>query len=289
MKPSDLPDGIAMDGAAGASSAAVTTWRRGVVATACDWLVDEVPVALVFNGISHAVMLASPLDLEDFARGFALTEGLIAGRGELYGIDVEPVDAGDLTRGIEVRLDVASAAEYRIKERRRNLSGRTGCGLCGTESLDEVLRPMPTLAHRVAVPLAAVATGLRAMAARQPLQRVSGAAHAAAFCDAAGDVVLIREDVGRHNALDKLVGAMTTGDASPQDGFIAVTSRASVEMVQKTLMAGVGMLVAVSAPTALAVRVASRHGLALAGFARGDDLVCYHRPDAFGLPAEGAR
>jgi FdhD protein len=239
--------------------------------------VPEAPVALEFNGLSYAVMMATPRDLEDFALGFALTEGLIDGRGELYGVDVVPV-----ANGVEVRLDVAAATEFRMKERRRNLSGRTGCGLCGTESLDQVLRAMPQ-AQPPVVRTAAVAEALRSMGSRQPLQRLSGAAHAAAWCDRSGGVVLVREDVGRHNALDKLIGAMVRAAVDARDGFVAVTSRASVEMVQKTLMAGAGLLVAVSAPTALAVRVASAHGLALAGFARGDDLVCYSRPDAFGL------
>ena len=278
MNPGDV--GAAVGDARGVERTGVTRWRDGRVSAADDWLVDEVPVALVFNGISHAVMLASPLDLEDFALGFALTEGLIANRSELYGIDVLPV-----ANGIEVRLEVASATAFRLKERRRNLSGRTGCGLCGTESLDQVLRAMPTVDRPVTIETSAAARSLRAMASGQPMQRLSGAAHAAAWCDRSGRVVLLREDVGRHNALDKLIGALVTAASPTVDGFVAVTSRASVEMVQKTLMAGASMLVAVSAPTALAVRVAAAHGLALAGFARGDDLVCYVAPERFGLVA----
>ena len=256
----------------------VTRYRAGRLEAADDWLVDEVPVALIFNGISHAVMLASPLDLEEFALGFALTEGLLKDRSELYGVEVVPVG-----NGIEVRLEVASACEFRMKERRRNLSGRTGCGLCGTESLDQVLRPMPPIAHLLTVEISAIAVALTAMTEQQPLQRISGAAHAAAWCDRDGRVLLVREDVGRHNALDKLIGAMVGAEIRCEEGFVAVTSRASVEMVQKTLMAGASMLVAVSAPTALAVRVATEHGLALAGFARGRDLVCYTDPARFGL------
>ena len=268
-------------GVAGVERTRVTRYRHARIEDADDWLVDEVPVALVFNGISHAVMLASPLDLEEFALGFSLTEGLLANRSELYGVDVVPVG-----NGIEVRLEVASACEFRMKERRRNLSGRTGCGLCGTESLDQVLRPMPTIERPLSVETSAIATALSAMTALQPLQRISGAAHAAAWCDREGQALLVREDVGRHNALDKLIGAMVGAGIVAEEGFIAVTSRASVEMVQKTLMARVGMLVAVSAPTALAVRVASSHGLALAGFARGRDLVCYTHPERFGLVSD---
>ncbi len=270
------------DDRTGLQRAPVTTYRKQRVASADDWLVDEVPVALVFNGISHAVMLASPLDLEDFALGFALTEGLLSNQSELYGVDVMPVE-----NGVEVRLEVAAACEFRMKERRRNLSGRTGCGLCGTESLDQVLRPMPVLTKSIVVESSAVASALKRMAESQPLQRASGAAHAAAWCDADGQVRLVREDVGRHNALDKLIGALVRAGTPAADGFIAVTSRASVEMVQKTLMAGVSLLVAVSAPTALAVRIASENGLALAGFARGDDLVCYTDPARFGLSPPG--
>ncbi len=259
----------------------VTRYRAGRLEAADDWLVDEVPVALIFNGISHAVMLASPLDLEEFALGFALTEGLLKDRSELYGVEVVPVG-----NGIEVRLEVASACEFRMKERRRNLSGRTGCGLCGTESLDQVLRPMPPIAHLLTVEISAIAVALTAMTEQQPLQRISGAAHAAAWCDRDGRVLLVREDVGRHNALDKLIGAMVRAEIRSEEGFVAVTSRASVEMVQKTLMAGASMLVAVSAPTALAVRVATEHRLALAGFARGRDLVCYTDPARFGLTSQ---
>ena len=276
MKPTDAPLPQA-----GARPVKVQTWRGGRVARADDWLADEVPVALVFNGISHAVMLATPLDLEDFALGFGLSEGLLAQPGELYGIEEVAV-----ANGIELQLEVASACEYRLKERRRNLSGRTGCGLCGTESLAEVLRPMPALAGRLTITPQALARSLVTLRAAQSLQHSTGASHAAAWCDAAGEALIVREDVGRHNALDKLAGAMVRAKVQAQQGFITVTSRASVEMVQKTVMAGVSLLAAVSAPTALAVEVAQRAGLALAGFARGDDFVAYSFAERFGLKAD---
>jgi FdhD protein len=281
VKPFDGTSGPAASGSqqvAGVVSTRVTTFRNGRVDSNQDWLIDEVPVALVFNGISHAVMLASPTDLKDFARGFALSEGLLANPGELYGIDVTPV-----ANGIEIRLEVASACEFRLKERRRNLSGRTGCGLCGTESLDQVLRPIPELKHTLSITKAAVAHALKTMGAAQPLQRISGAAHAAAWCSPTGQVLMAREDVGRHNALDKLIGALVAAETDVTQGFIAITSRASVEMVQKTATIGVGLLVAVSAPTALAVRLAHDSGVALAGFARGNDFVCYTFPERFGV------
>jgi FdhD protein len=275
VKPTDAP-GLTP----GASSANVTAFRDGSVLRGVDSLAEEVPVALIFNGISHAVMLATPLDLEDFALGFALTEGLLDSPSELYGVEIEAH-----THGIQVQLEVASACEFRLKERRRNLSGRTGCGLCGTESLDQVLRPTPTLDTSLKITPQALAQALRSLHDAQRLQQSTGASHAAAWCDASGKAALVREDVGRHNALDKLIGALVRAKVPASEGFIAVTSRASLEMVQKTAMAGVSILVAVSAPTALAVQIAQQCDLALAGFARGDDFVCYHRPERFGVVA----
>jgi FdhD protein len=263
---------------AGAREAQVTAWRGGAAVVKQDWLADEVPVALVFNGISHAVMLASPLDLEDFALGFGLSEGLLAHPGEMYGAEVVPGNDG-----IELLLDVAGACEHRLKSRRRQMSGRTGCGLCGTDSLAQVIRPLPPLTGATTVTPAAVARSLQSIRAAQRLQHRTGATHAAAWCNLSGEAVLVREDVGRHNALDKLIGAMVRAHQDPAQGFVTLTSRASLEMVQKTVMAGVGVLAAVSAPTALAVDVARRAGLALAGFARGDDFVCYAHPERFGL------
>jgi FdhD protein len=255
----------------------VTALRAGVVEKLPDWVAEEVPVALVFNGISHAVMLASPTALEDFALGFALTEGLLLDPGELYGIEVER-DA----RGITVQLEVAAASEWRLKERRRNLAGRTGCGLCGTESLDQVSRQVPA-APEVKLSPGVLAKGQRALREWQALQQLTGAAHAAAWCDLEGHIVMLREDIGRHNALDKLVGAMTLAKTDPSTGWILVTSRASFEMVQKAAMAGAGVLAAVSAPTSMAVDLAEACGLALAGFVRGDDFVAYTQPSHFGL------
>jgi FdhD protein len=265
---------------AGAQRVDVRVRRAGSVAQAEDWLADEVPVALVFNGISHAVMLATPLDLEDFALGFGLTEGLLARPDELYGVEVVEDAAG-----IRVEMEVASACFARLKDKRRSMAGRTGCGLCGTESLDQVEPPLCPLA-RSTTPLSppAIAAALREMPSRQALQQRTGATHAAAWCSFDGAVRLVREDVGRHNALDKLVGAMVESGLDPRDGFCCITSRASVEMVRKAVAAGITALVAVSAPTARAVATARRAGLALAGFARRDDLVLYADPDRFESP-----
>ena len=265
----------------GASQATVTPHRGGRSESATDWLADEVPVALVFNGISHAVMLATPADLEDFALGFGLTEGLLAEASELHDVDVQ-----ETRLGIEVHMEVAGACEFRLKERRRNLTGRTGCGLCGTESLEHVHRSLPEFtpgSHPIHVATSAVGRALRTLRAAQVLQQSTGAAHAAAWCGPDGEALLLREDIGRHNALDKLAGAMSRAGTDASQGFVCVTSRASFEMVQKTAMIGASMLVAVSAPTVLAVRTAQAARMALAGFARRDDFVAYTAPERFGL------
>jgi FdhD protein len=271
---------------AGVRAVPVTTWRNAQSREHSDWLADEVPVALVFNGISHAVMLASPTDLDDFALGFGLTEGLLASASELLG-----VVAREVPDGIELQLEVTAACAWRLKERRRTLVGVTGCGLFGAESLSQVRRELP---RAVACPLEpqALTRAQRELQCSQAMHKLTGATHAAAWCAADGRVLLVREDVGRHIALDKLVGAMVRSAANPAEGFICVTSRASFEMVQKTAMAGVATLAAVSAPTALAVDAARSCGLALAGFVRGEGLVAYTFAERLGLceaPRAGER
>jgi FdhD protein len=254
----------------GASALQALACRAGVARTVSDWVAEEVPVALQYNGISHAVMLASPLDLEDFAHGFSLGEGLVDRTGDIYGVDVEHTD-----QGIVLDIEIASRCLARLKERRRTLAGRTGCGLCGTESLAQALPRIDTRVVPFTLDVHALSRALRDMRVGQALQSVTGAAHAAAWCSAAGEVLLLREDVGRHNALDKLVGALARSRTDAATGFFAVTSRASYEMVQKAVRAGVGVLAAISAPTALAVRSAHAAGLCLIGFAREADWVAY--------------
>jgi len=243
-----------------------------------DWLAEETPVALVFNGISHAVMMCSPLDLEDFALGFGLSEGLLSEPAELLDVAVQVVP-----EGLAVQMTVTAACAWRLKARRRNLAGRTGCGLCGVDSLQQVQHELPR-APQMDVSPEAIQQALRALRQHQTLQQLSGATHAAALCSPQGALLRVREDVGRHNALDKLIGAMRLGKLDAHGGFICITSRASFEMVQKAVMAGVGALVAVSAPTALAVDTAQAANLALAGFARGDAFVAYTFPERFGVP-----
>jgi FdhD protein len=247
--------------------------RAGVLARTMDddRLAEETPVALEYNGISHATMLATPSHLEDFALGFSLTEGMVRDRHEVRGIDVREEPGG-----LVVMLEVSSACEARMKERRRALAGRTGCGLCGVETLPEVLRDIAPVSSDEVYCLGAVLEAMRAMRARQPLHDATGATHAAGWADAHGEVRWVREDVGRHNALDKVIGAHARAhDGEAGGGMIVVSSRASFEMVQKAAAARVALLAAVSAPTALARRLADTLGICLLGFTRGGDATIY--------------
>ena len=256
----------------GAQRAPVVRWRDGERCEVDDWLTDEVPIALEFNGVSHAVMLATPADLEDFALGFGLSEGIFDSVADLYGCQVTYS-----AHGITVQMDVSARSFVGLKARRHTLAGRTGCGVCGTESLEQVLRPVPVVPPGTPVRASAVARAMREMRERQVLCEATGSVHAAAWCALDGAVLVVREDVGRHNALDKLIGAIARNPA--RDGFIAVTSRASVEMVQKAAIAGASLLAAVSAPTMLAVETARAAGMSLVGLARHDDLVVYAHPE----------
>jgi FdhD protein len=229
---------------------------------------EEVAVALVYNGISHAVMMASPLDLEDFALGFSLSEGIVEKKSEVTEIEIVP--AGE---GVEARLTVSSRAFFRLKERRRALSGRTGCGLCGVETLDQALRVLPKLASELRVSAAAIHRALDALPEQQALNRVTRSLHAAAFCSVEGDLLCVREDVGRHNAFDKLIGALASRDIAGGSGFAVITSRCSFEMAQKAVSAGIPILVAVSAPTHLAVKLAESYDLTLLALARTDSMM----------------
>jgi len=254
----------------GASQARVLRWRDGQRTEVDDWLTDEVPVALEFNGVSHAVMLATPADLEDFALGFGLSEGIFESPADLYGCETRHE-----ALGITVGMAVSSRCFAALKARRRTLAGRTGCGVCGTESLAEVLRPVPVVAGAEAVHAHAITRAMHGMQTLQRLCQATGAVHAAAWCSPDGAVQLLREDVGRHNALDKLIGAMARAGALHRAGFITVTSRASVEMVQKAAVAGATLLAAVSAPTMLAVETARAAHMGLVGLARQGNLVVY--------------
>ncbi|VWX63006.1 formate dehydrogenase formation protein [Burkholderiales bacterium 8X] len=238
-----------------------------------DQVADEVPVAMVYNGISHAVMLASPSDLEDFARGFSLTEGIVTSAEEIR--DIEPVET---CNGIELRIEIAASRIAALKERRRALAGRTGCGLCGVESLAQAVQPIRDVATGGRLSAGAVDLAFSQLDQRQGLHRATGATHAAGFADWCGELQLIREDVGRHNALDKLAGAMAAGRIDGTGGFLLVTSRASYEMVHKTAAIGVRALAALAAPTTMAIQAAERSGLTLIGFARRRARMVYAHP-----------
>ena len=243
-----------------------------------DQLIDEVPVAMIYNGVSHAVLLVTPIDLPDFALGFSLSEHVLQSTSELYDCEVFAT-----TAGIELRLEIASARFVKLKERRRSMAGRTGCGLCGVDSLDAVAQNIAPLPLRPALSRDAIARAVSDFPRWQTLHQATGAAHGAAFCNAAGDILLAREDVGRHNALDKLIGALRRQAIDTTGGFVLVSSRASYEMVQKTASAGIAALVAVSAPTAYAADLAAQCGLLLIGFARPGRMVAYSHHDGLTL------
>ena len=248
--------------------------RDGEQTITTDVIAVEVPVALEYNGISHVVMLASPADLENFALGFSLSEGIIQQVSELYACEVESTEAGWL-----VHLEIAAERFMLLKQRRRNLAGRTGCGLCGTESLEQVTRCTTSVSHRHHFTEAAIVNGMHSMQNLQPLQMQSGATHAAAWMTAQGQVDLVREDVGRHNALDKLIGVMAQQKQDFSEGVMLITSRASYEMVQKAAIMNVGVIAAISAPTSFAVELAEHTGVTLMGFMRDNSYVVYTHAD----------
>jgi FdhD protein len=251
----------------------VSQWQNGEIVKTQDCLAEETPVALIYNGVSHAVMLATAQDLEDFALGFSLSEGIVQSASEFYSIEVQVQN-----NGIELHCEIASERFMQLKERRRTLAGKTGCGLCGAENLAQAMRYPALLKTPRKFNAKAIVTALQAIQALQKIQQQTGATHASAYVQSDGTVSLVREDVGRHNALDKLAGALAKQELD-RTGFIITTSRASFEMVQKTASAGVAMLVAVSAPTGLAVRVAEQCGLTLVGFARESRYVIYSHAD----------
>ncbi len=248
----------------------ISRWRNRHWTQEQDQLAVEIPVALAFNGISHAVMLATPCDLESFALGFALSEGIVGSRADFYHAEVE-----ESPLGITVHCEISGQDFIKLQQRRRNMTGRTGCGLCGVESLEQVLRALPAVSVGAPVSVSAMHAALQQLATLQPLNRLTGGMHAAAWSASDGRLQNVCEDVGRHNALDKLIGMMAERNLDFQNGFLLITSRASVEMVQKAATVGIASLIAISAPTALAVKTAKEAGMTLIAFARGDEFVAY--------------
>jgi FdhD protein len=251
-------------------------WRDGAATTGERFIPEEVAVSLTYNGTSHAVMMATPADLEDFAIGFSLSEGIIAQVQDTETLEVVPQ-----INGIELRMGISRARDQVFVERRRHLAGATGCGLCGIESLDEVMRTLPRVESGLKIAVAAVEKAMVAIRAKQLLNQKTQAVHAAGFWEPDRGL-LLREDVGRHNALDKLGGALARCGRSAASGIVVLTSRVSVEMIQKAAMMGAPIVAAVSAPTALAVRSAEMAGITLIAVARDDGFEIFthrHRID----------
>lgn len=238
-----------------------------------DFLAEEVPVALVYNGISHVVMMASPKDLELFAIGFSLSEGIIEHPREIYGMEMISV-----CNGLEVQIELSSRRFMGLKERRRALAGRTGCGVCGVEQLNDIGKPVVPLSFTQRFNLAHLDRALAHLNDVQPIGQLSGCTHAAAWVLPNGEIAGGHEDVGRHVALDKLLGRRAGENETWQQGAALVSSRASYEMVQKAAMCGVEILFAVSAATTLAVEVAERCNLTLVGFCKPGRATVYTHP-----------
>ncbi|CAD0331056.1 formate dehydrogenase accessory sulfurtransferase FdhD [Xanthomonas hortorum] len=252
--------------------------RSGRSATVQDMVAAEMPVAFNYNGVPFAVMMATPEDLEDFALGFSLSEGIVNHPQDLRVIAVET-----FLEGASLQIEIPPERAAALDQRRRNLDGRSGCGVCGNESIEAVLRVPPVLQSSLQIDVDALARALDALHAQQPIAAQTGAVHAAGWADAQGVVRYVREDVGRHNALDKLIGALARDRIDAAQGFAVVTSRASYEMAMKAAQARIPLLAAISAPTALAISLADSAGLTLIGFARDHDCVVYSHPQRLDL------
>ena len=253
--------------------------RASGTAAANRMVPEETPVAFSFAGTTHAVMMASPADFEDFALGFSLTEGIIAKPDEIEAIEVE-----DHGAGIDIQIRLKDQANTRFEARRRRLAGPVGCGLCGIESIEEAMRSVDAVgASKLTLGADDITGAVRLLSKVQPLHAETGAVHAAGFYVPGKGIVMAREDVGRHNALDKLAGALAKAGIDGSAGAVVVTSRVSVEMVQKTAAIGSAFIMAVSAPTALAIRTAEEAGMTLVALVRGDDFDVFTHPDRVAL------
>lgn len=248
-------------------------WRGPVHSSKEDAVADEVPVVLVYNTHPHVVMLATPLNLEDFALGFSLTEGIIQHPRELQAVKVV-----QRSKGVEVRITIPESRIHKLESKGRNMTGRTGCGLCGASTLEQAIRRPGLVGPGLVLDAERLCTGLQNMQDQQTLNQLTGAVHAAAWLTPDNGIFAVREDVGRHNALDKLIGALSKAGCNFEHGWLLVTSRASYEMVQKAASVGITLLAAISAPTGLAIELAEECGLTLVGFARNDNHVIYSHP-----------
>lgn len=255
-------------------------WRDGAVVAGHRDVAEETPVAFVYDAATEAVMMATPADLEDFAYGFSLNEGLIAAIDDVRRLDIITGE-----HGIEARMWLRPERGRAVAARRRSRTGPTGCGLCGIESLEDALRLRGRVTAELTVSPGDIAAAVAGLEQHQILGRQTRAVHAAGFWTAGTGIVAVREDVGRHNALDKLAGALARQEIRPSTGLVVLTSRISVEMVQKVTSMGAPVLVAISAPTALALRVAETVGLTVVGVARGNDFEVFTHPDRIAMAA----
>lgn len=249
-------------------------WENGSEHAALDVIANETAVALVYNGMPYVVMMATPGDIEDFVLGFSLSEGIIKHPGELFGVRVRT-----LRDSLETNIDIAGNRFKDLGRKQRNLTGRIGCGLCGAQTLAQAVRRPQPVANTTRFAPDVLQHAMASLAGKQPLFAETGAVHAAAWVDARGSITLVREDVGRHNALDKLIGAMVTTAVDFSKGAALITSRASSEMIQKAATVGMQIVCAVSAPTVLAVRMAEQTGVTLIAFARGNRHTVYAHAD----------
>ena len=251
-----------------------TARRNGIMHTGSRIVPEEVPVAFSYGGSTHAVMMATPDDLEDFAVGFSLTEGIITERAEISAIEIVEGE-----QGIDVQVSLVDDVADRLQARRRSMAGPVGCGLCGIESIEQAVRQVPDVsASPLSLSHADIVRAVSLLNEAQPLHRETRAVHGAGFYLPARGLLAVREDVGRHNALDKLCGAVIRAGESGGGGAVAVTSRLSVEMVQKAAILGSPVLIAISAPTALAIRTAEEAGMTLVALVRGEDFEIFTHP-----------
>jgi FdhD protein len=248
-------------------------WRESGLSLGTRSIPEETAVAITYNGGTYAVMMATPQDLEDFAVGFSLSEGVISSAADIESLDIVPLDDG-----IELRMWLRKPKADRLQERRRHIAGPTGCGLCGIESIAEAMRPAAVIGHGQQFSPEQIMVAMQNVPSHQKLNIETRAVHAAALWDFTSGIVALREDVGRHNALDKLAGALARASIVASEGIILLTSRVSVEMVQKSAAIGAPVMVSVSAPTALAVRMADRAGITLAAIARADGFEVFTHP-----------
>jgi len=240
----------------------VVRMRGGNKENVTDQVAEEAPISLVYHGVPQVVMMATPADLEDLAFGFTVSEGIASAA------EIRSVDAKEVADGLQVDIGIAPERFSTLLQRQRNLTGRTGCGLCGVETIEQAMRKPNRVVADVRITRKELHESLRALGERQELNRIVGSVHGAAWAQAGQGIAIAREDVGRHNALDKTIGGLLRAKTDPTSGFLLITSRASYEMVLKSATAGVSLLIAVSAPTALAIDLARQCGMTLVGFAR---------------------